>query len=56
MGEGVGMNDERETLIAVIGLSICGWVIAVVLAWSVWQMLDAGKAQAQCQTQEVRGE
>ena len=48
------MNDatERETLIAVIGLSICGWIIAVVIAWSVWQMLDAGKAQ--CQTQEVR--
>lgn len=43
---------ERETLIAVIGLSICGWIIAVVIAWSVWQMLDAGKAQ--CQTQEVR--
>ena len=59
MGQGAGivgpaMSDatERETLIAVIGLSICGWIIAVVIAWSVWQMLDAGKAQ--CQTQEVR--
>ena len=41
------MSDERETLIAVIGYSLCAWVVLVVLAWSVWQMLDAGKAQCQ---------
>ncbi len=49
------MNDatERETLIALIGFSLCAWVVLVVIAWSVWQMLEANKAQAQCQ--EVRG-
>ena len=48
------MNDDRETLIAVIGLSVCGWIIAVVIAWSVWQMLDAGKAQCQQSSQHSK--
>lgn len=40
-------STERETLIAVIGYSLCAWVVLVVIAWSVWQMLDANKAQCQ---------
>lgn len=47
------MNDRQEHMLATVALSICGWIIVVVIAWSVWQMLDANKA-AQCQ--EVAGE
>jgi len=38
---------ERETIIATVGLSICAWVIVVVITWFVWQMLDAGKPRCQ---------
>jgi len=43
---------DRDTLIAVIGYSLCAWVVLVVIAWSVWQMLDANR-DAQCQRVEV---
>ena len=38
------MNDqptEREIVIAIIGLSLCAWVVLVTLARVVWHMLEA---------------
>lgn len=44
--------NNRNTLIAVIGYSLCAWVVLVVIAWATWQMLDANR-EAQCQRVEV---